>query len=340
MKAVNAHVRGMKRSGRRALLLTVAMVALALPVMGQTAPDKQGATDKAAAARQDTSPPDETNAPDVTLPATSTPEERNRRAWAILTDAAGDIKHTQTRLQALAALGLLRSPRSSKMIADAMLDPDVDIRTAAALAAGETKDRNLTTNLRNLLDDKEPQVDFVAAMTLWKMNDKSGEDVLMSVVAGDRSTNPTLMHGTEHKINKDLHDPAMLAKMGAMQGAIMLLGPFGYGITAFQFIHQGGGDLARASAIEQLSQEKIEPVHKEVLDALADKDQVVRVAALKGLMDYHDSATSLAIYKLFADTKYPVRLTAAAAYLRTTGTPGPPITWAAQVRSVQARTKQ
>ena len=66
-------------------------------------------------------------------------------------------------------------------------------------------------------------MDFVAAMTLWKMNDKSGEDILMSVVAGDRSTNPTMMHGTEHKINKDLHDPAMLAKMGAMQGAIMLL---------------------------------------------------------------------------------------------------------------------
>ena len=36
-------------------------------------------------------------------------------------------------------------------------------------------------------------------------------------------------------------------------------------------MHQGGGNLARASAIEQISQEKIEPVHKEVLDALGDK---------------------------------------------------------------------
>ena len=66
----------------------------------------------------------------------------------------------------------------------------------------------------------------------------------------------------------------------------------------------------------------------------------MRVAALKGLMDYHDNATSLAVYKLLADTKYPVRLTAAAAYLRTTGTPGPPITWATQVRSVPGKTKQ
>ena len=55
------------------------------------------------------------------------------------------------------------------MITNAMADPDVDVRTAAALAAGETKDRNMTTPLRNLLDDKEPQVVFTAAMTLAKM---------------------------------------------------------------------------------------------------------------------------------------------------------------------------
>jgi hypothetical protein len=286
----------------------------------QTAPAKPDSAQKSDSAQSE-----EIEAPPATLPSTSTPEDRIREAWAILTDAAGNAKHTQTRLQALAALGLLRSPRSSKMIANAMTEPDLDVRTAAVLAAGQTKDRNLTTNIRNLLDDKEPQVAFAAAMTLWKMNDKSGEDILMSVVNGDRSTNPTLLHGTKHKINKDLHDPAMLARMGAMQGAYMLLGPFGYGITAFQFMHQTGGDFARASAIEQLSQERIEPVHRELIAALGEKDQIVRVAALKGLMEYHDNATSMAIYKLFVDSKYPVRLTAAAAYLRATGTPGPGI---------------
>jgi hypothetical protein len=302
----------------------VLLAFLGLVNVAGRAQDASGKT-QSAPAKADSAQTEEIEAPAATLPATSTPEERIREAWTILTDAAGDQKHTQTRLQALAALGLLRSPRSSKMIADAMLEPDVDVRTAAVLAAGQTRDRNLTTNVRNLLDDKEPQVDFAAAMTLWKMNDKSGEDVLMSVVAGDRSTSPTLMHGTEHKINKDLHDPAMLAKMGAMQGAYMLLGPFGYGITAFQFMHQSGGDLARASAIEQLSQERIEPVHKALLADLGDKDQVVRAAALKGLMEYRDNATSMAVYALFADPKYPVRLTAAATYLRTTGTPGPGI---------------
>jgi hypothetical protein len=61
-----------------------------------------------APAKPDSTQTEEIEAPAATLPATSTPEERNREAWAILTDAAGDASRTQTRLQALAALGLLR----------------------------------------------------------------------------------------------------------------------------------------------------------------------------------------------------------------------------------------
>src|ERR1017187_10488744 len=100
-----------------------------------------------APAKPDSAQSEEVEAPAATLPATSTPEERDREAWAILTDAAGDANRTQTRLQAMAALGLPRWPRSSKMIAAAMTEPDLDVRTAA--------------------------------MTLWKMNDRSGEDILM-----------------------------------------------------------------------------------------------------------------------------------------------------------------
>jgi HEAT repeat protein len=265
----------------------------------------------------------EEEAPPVSLLPTATPQQRTDQAWKILTDAATDTKHTQTRLQALTALGLLRSPRSAKLIADAMTDPGLDVRSAAALAAGLSRDRTLEPNLRSLLDDKEPQVAFTAAMTLSKMGDQSGDDILVAVVDGDRSAGPTMMHGAEHRIDNDLHNPSMLAQLGAMQGAAMLLGPFGVGITAFEFIHQGGGDLARVTAIVQISKERTEPVHKKLLAALADKDPAVRAAAAESLADYHDNATSMAIYPLFADKKYPVRLISAAAYLRTTGTPGP-----------------
>jgi HEAT repeat protein len=233
--------------------------------------------------------------------ATATPEQRSAEAWSLLTDAMGDAKHPQTRIQGLAALGLMRSPKSEKMIADAMKDVDLDVRTASVLAAGETKDRNLTTDVRNLLDDKEPQVAFTAAMTLWKMGDRSGEDILMAVVDGERSAGPTMIHGTEHRISKDLHDPAAMAKLGALQGASMLLGPFGFGITAFEYVRKDGGDAARVSAIEQVAQERTEPIHKELVGALADKDPTVRAAAAMELVDYRDKATSMAITGLFAD---------------------------------------
>jgi hypothetical protein len=305
------------------LLFVASACPMSAAAQAQTAPARTNPA-QTTPAQPASAPASEINALVATLPASSTAEDRTRQAWTILSDAAGDLKHMQTRIQALAALGLLRNPRSSKMIADAMAEPDLDVRSAAILAAGENRDRTLTTNLRNMLDDKEPQVAFLAAMTLWKMGDRTGEDILMAVVDGERSAGPNMMRGTGHRIDKDLHNPSMLARLGALQGAAMLLGPFGFGITAFEFIHQSGGDLARVSAIEKLSQEKTPPIHKVLQAALADKDPAVRAASAKALVGYRDEATSMALYALFVDPKYPVRLTAAASYLRTTGVAGPP----------------
>lgn len=237
-------------------------------------------------------------------------------AWTMLSTALADTKHAEARIQALAAIGNLGSnPRSSKMIARAMDDPDVDVRTAAILAAGESKDRNLTTDLRTMLDDKEPQVAFAAASTLWKMNDRSGEDILLAIIDGERSANPKFVHGTMHNVSKQLHNPAGLARLGALQGASMLLGPFGFGITAFEYMRKNGGDSARVVAIEQVAQQKNGPIRAELLGALNDKDLGVRAAAAKALGTYHDKTIATALFPLFDDAKQPVRLTAAAAYI-------------------------
>ncbi|MDP9037691.1 MAG: HEAT repeat domain-containing protein [Acidobacteriota bacterium] len=297
-------------------LLLLLLFAGALRVVGQT--PAPGGTSKADGAMVGDNEPVQ-----VALPAAATPEARAGHAWTVLKDAVHDTKHSQTRIQALAALGMLRNEQSAKLISDGMNDPDLDVRTAAVLAAGQTMDRNLTTDVRALLDDKEPQVAFTSASTLWKMGDRSGEDILMAVVDGDRSASPTLLHGTGHQINRELHNPTALARIGAMQGASMLLGPFGFGITAYEYVRRNGGDLARVSAIELIAQNKTEPIHRELVAALTDKDPAVRAASAKALSDYHDGDTGQALFPLLADPKYPVRLTAAAAYLRTTGVPGP-----------------
>ncbi|MEO6910573.1 MAG: HEAT repeat domain-containing protein [Edaphobacter sp.] len=249
----------------------------------------------------------------------NTVAQNSDEAWSMLSTAVADTKHADLRTQALAALGTLgANPHGERMIAAAMKDPDVDVRTAAILAAGQTKSRNLTTDIRNLLDDKEPQVAFVAATTLWKMNDRSGEDILVAVVNGDRSANPGVVNGTMHKVNKDLHHPATLARIGVLQGAALLLGPFGFGVSAIEYMRKNGGDEARVSAIEQLSQEKTAPIRNELIAALTDKDPAVRAAAAKALGSYRKRSISDALLPVFDDEKAPVRLTAAAAYIRAT----------------------
>ncbi|WP_348266824.1 HEAT repeat domain-containing protein [Edaphobacter paludis] len=248
-----------------------------------------------------------------------TAAENNEEAWSMLTTAVQDPKHADLRIQALAALGTLgENARGEKLISAAMRDSDVDVRTAAVLSAGQTKSRNLTIGIRALLDDKEPQVAFVAATTLWKMNDRSGEDILVAVVNGDRSANPGMVNGTMHKVNKEIHDPGALARMGALQGASMLLGPFGFGLTAIEYMRKNGGDNARVSAIEQLSQEKTAPIRAELIAALTDKDPAVRAAAATALGSYRERSIPNALLPVFDDAKAPVRLTAAAAYIRAT----------------------
>jgi len=227
--------------------------------------------------------------------AAETPAETLERCWQSLTDSVQDPKHTETRTQALNALSSLGSnARADRMIAAAMKDPDLDVRTAAILAAGKTKAHTLVVPVRKLLDDSEPQVVFAAATTLWK---------------------PSLIHGAEHDISRTLHSPSALEKIGVVTGAGMLLGPFGFSISAVEYARKNGGDAARIQAIELLADEKSEGVRDQMKSALDDKDPGVRAAAAEVLGHFHRSQDSKAIAVLLEDSKMPVRLAAAAAYI-------------------------
>jgi len=253
--------------------------------------------------------------------------ELTATAWKLLQDALADDKHPDTKTQALAALSTLGSnPRAGQMITGAFTDKDVDVRTAAALAVGQTKNRRLAPALRALLDDKEPQVAFAAATTLWKLGDHSGQDLLSAVVDGDRPGNAGMVHGSMLAANRKLHEPAELAKLGALEGAQVLLGPFGFGISAYEYMkHNGGGNSPRVIAIENLSQLKTPAVRSEMLGAVTDKDPAVRVAAAKALSSYHDTGVNQALALLFQDTKKPVQLSGAAAYLISAGAVAAPV---------------
>ncbi|MDQ2832964.1 MAG: HEAT repeat domain-containing protein [Acidobacteriota bacterium] len=253
----------------------------------------------------------------------STAAQNTQEAWTMLTNAAGDTRHSDARIQALAALGTTgSSARQEKLISNAMSDPDVDVRTAAILAAGQAENRNLSGIIRSKLDDPEPQVAFVAATTLWKMHDQSGEDILIAVVDGERKATAGLRGSALHTVSRDLHSPSTLARIGALQGASFLLGPFGFGITAYEYMRKNGGDTSRVGAIELIAEQKTAPVRATLIAALGDKDPAVRATAAKAVgSSSHDKAASEALLPLFDDPKAPVRLTAAAAYIHSVETP-------------------
>jgi HEAT repeat protein len=239
----------------------------------------------------------------------------------MLTSTVKDTKHVETCIQALAALGTMgANDRAAGLITGAFKDPERDIRTAAILAAAQSKNPALLRYVRVALDDPEPEVAFAAATALWKVHDHSGEDILVAVASGERRANATLMNGARHSAARDLHNPATMAKLGATQGAYFLLGPFGFGLSAVEYARKNGGDSARATSIDLLAEQHTADVHKELVDALSDKDPAVRAAAAKGLGQWSDPATATALAALLDDPKLPVRLTGAAAYLRSSST--------------------
>jgi HEAT repeat protein len=304
----------------KAIFTAILSLCLASPSWAQNpAPSASQKSDQKSSDQKSATPDDDTDiAPTDRLHRTVA--ENTSEAWDTITTALNDPKHPDVRTQALAALGTLgNNARGEKLIISAMKDPDFDVRTAAILAAGQTKDRNLTTPIRQMLSDNEPQVAFTAATTLWKMNDHSGEDILVAVVNGDRKATASAKDSAKHTISKDLHSPSTLARIGALQGASLLLGPFGFGVGAYEYMHKNGVDASRVTAVEQISEEKTDPIRSTLIAALNDKDPAVRAAAAKALgTTYHDKEISDALLPIFDDSKRPVRLTAAAAYINAT----------------------
>lgn len=275
---------------------------------GRSLAQKQSSPADGKIVGSDTAVPEQEE-PDVSAAAPSVDS-----AWGMLLTAAH--KGVQPRILTMAALGSMGvNARAAKMIEDGMKDPDLEVRIAAVLAAGQTKNRALLPALRERLSDPEPQVVFASAVTLWKMKDHSGEDVLKAVMAGERKATPGLMHGAKNDVNHELHDPAALAGLGATEGASMLLGPFGFGLTAFEYMRKSGANPARAQAINLLAESRVPGVRDELFTALHDKDASVRAAAARALGQRRDPGAAESLGELFNDNKLPVRLTAAAAYI-------------------------
>jgi HEAT repeat protein len=238
-------------------------------------------------------------------------------AWEMLEAGSKDSKE-QTRIDALNAIGTLTGmKRAETMLQDAMKDQNVDVRVAAVVATGSMQDENLIPVLRQALDDQAPEVVFAAAVALWKMHDPSGINILYGVLAGDRKTKGSLVQTGKREANKDLHDPATLARIGAMEGAYALLGPFGIGLSAARIVVKSNdGNSARVLTANLLAQDHSEATKDEFIAALGDKDYFIRAVSARTLGEFHGKDVTDALSGLFSDSKPSVRFMAEASYIR------------------------
>lgn len=264
--------------------------------------------------------------PDEPVPATNTdPAKAEGAAWQMLETAMQGTK-PQSRIDALGALGTLSGNKKAEgMVSDALKDHDVDVRLASVAAMSAMQDRNTIPELRVALDDPAPEVDFAAAVALWKMHDQTGINVLYGVLAGERKASASLAASGVHEANKDLHNPSTLAKIGARQGAYALLGPFGIGLDAARMMHKGSdANSARVLTATLLSDDKSEATKQEFIGALQDKNYFVRSAAARSLGGFSGKDVTDALLAAFGDPKPSVRYMAGASYIRSLHPEPPP----------------
>lgn len=257
----------------------------------------------------------------ATTPAdAATPQVLRDAAWTRLENGVTGTKNTDMRIAAISALSILGGqPRAEKLVGNTLHDPDIDVRLAAIVAAGEMMKNGsknvFSEELRQQLNDQDPKVAFTSASTLWKLEDPSGEDILLAVAEGERSGDYNFWKGSKHNATRTLHSPAALAKIAAQQSMVILVPPVGMGMGAYGYLKSSGGANPQVTAITQIEKEHTEPAKKALIEASKTKDTGARVAAAEALADYPGDDVTAALRDMLTDSKDNVRFTASAAYI-------------------------
>ncbi len=232
-------------------------------------------------------------------------------AWDLLRDGTKE-KGVDHRASAVRALSLVEGDKRAIALAlHALSDPKPQVRTAAATALGEMHATSAIPSLKEALSDKELSVVLAAAHSLLTLKDTSPYDVYYEILTGSRKGSG-LISG-ELAI---LEDPKKMALLGLREGIGYI--PFGdIGYMAVRTVTKDSSAPVRATAAKVLADDP-DPVTQNMLaqEAVSDKSELVRIAALEALAKRGDPSAIEKIADALHDPKYGVRYAAAAAILR------------------------
>jgi HEAT repeat protein len=229
-----------------------------------------------------------------------------------------DARNPETRKQAVAALSLAsgRGPLFDQL--ERMLqDKDVEVRQAVVASLADVKSASATAALHKALEDAVPEVSFAAAKALWARHDRAGRDALLAVLEGESKTSSNFFSKQKREALRMMHTPRTTFLFAARQGAAFAPVPgLGQGIASMQGILASSAVPGRATAALLLGADRDPATVEALRDALSDKDSSVRAAAVHSISLRNDPALKKELEPLLEDDNEPVRLRAAAGYLR------------------------
>jgi len=252
------------------------------------------------------------------LTALCQPGPKEKASHDALDKALAD-KNPEIRKQAVIALSLVGSVDPYPSDLQSMLnDKDVEVRLAVISSLTDLNNVNRTMlSLHTALNDSVPEVSFAAARALYGLNDPEGKSALQSVLGGDAKTASGYMTKQKRDTLRMMHTPKTMFLFAVKTGSAFAPVPgLGTGVASMQALLSDSGTSGRAAAALLLAKEKDEQTLAALRDALGDKDWSVRAAAVHALALQDNPDRETEIGPLIDDKSEPVRLRAAAGYLR------------------------
>jgi HEAT repeat protein len=196
-------------------------------------------------------------------------------------------------------------------------DKDVEVRQAVVASLADVKSQRATAALYKAPDDAVPEVSFAAAKALWARHDRAGRAALLAVLAGESNSSSTFFSKQKRDALRMMHTPRITFLFAVQQGVGFVPVPGqGEGIASMQGILASSGDPGRASAALLPGADRDPATIDAFRNALSGKDSSVRAAAVHCISLRNDPALKKDPEPLLQDDEEPVRLRAAAGYLR------------------------